>query len=63
MSEWTAWPGREERRQDVLSCARVERWCATLDCARVLHYVATATYRAERSVPQDPFARAVSPRS
>lgn len=52
--------GHQEKFEGTVSC---RGRCATLDCARVLHYVATATYRAERSVPQDPFARAMSPRS
>ncbi|ARR55246.1 hypothetical protein HY78_18250 [Rhizorhabdus wittichii DC-6] len=31
MSEWTAWLGREEVREDRIDIAAVTRWCATLD--------------------------------
>ncbi len=47
----------QEKFEGTVSC---RGRCATLDCARVLYYVATATYLAERSAPQPPFARATS---
>ncbi|NML87640.1 hypothetical protein HHL26_00960 [Sphingobium sp. TB-6] len=31
MSEWAAWLGREEVREDRIGTAAVTRWCATLD--------------------------------
>lgn len=31
MTEWTAWLGREELREDRIDTAAVARWCATLD--------------------------------
>ncbi len=33
MADWDAWLGREERRKDVLSHARADRWLATFDRA------------------------------
>jgi len=56
MSEWTAWPGREERRQDVLSCARVERWCATLDCAGPINGMAPQGTHWILCTPDEPTA-------
>ena len=56
----TALNGHQETFEGTVSC---RGRCATLDCARVLHYVATATYRKERGVVTEPFARASATRT
>jgi len=56
MSEWAAWLGRKEQRQDVLSRARVDRWCATLDRAGPINGMAPQGTHWILCTPDEPTA-------